>query len=73
MHLRESSWFLPQRKLRAMQRKALNNLKSYKPGKPIEEVKRSLGLKEVYKIASNEIPFPPSYIKRAVLEEIFNG
>jgi histidinol-phosphate aminotransferase len=49
-----------------------SNINPYKPGKPIEEVKRALGLKEVYKLASNEIPFVPSYIKKAVLAEIEN-
>ncbi|MFA6281542.1 MAG: histidinol-phosphate transaminase, partial [Candidatus Omnitrophota bacterium] len=55
-----------------MFRKELEKIKPYQPGKPIEEVKRSLGLKEVYKLASNEIPFPPSYIKKAVLDELKN-
>src|SRR3989338_9549301 len=41
-------------------RKALLNLKPYQPGKPIEEVKRELGLQDVIKIASNENPLGPS-------------
>jgi len=32
----------------------------YQPGRPIEEVKRQLGLKEVIKLASNENPLGPS-------------
>lgn len=32
----------------------------YQPGRPIEEVQRSLGLKEVIKLASNENPLGPS-------------
>jgi histidinol-phosphate aminotransferase len=32
----------------------------YVPGKPIEEVKRELGLKRVVKLASNENPYGPS-------------
>jgi histidinol-phosphate aminotransferase len=32
----------------------------YKPGKPIEEVQRELGLKSVLKLASNENPLGPS-------------
>jgi len=32
----------------------------YQPGKPIEEVKREMGLKEVIKLASNENPLGPS-------------
>lgn len=35
-------------------------IKPYQPGKPIEEVKRELGLKNVIKLASNESPFGPS-------------
>jgi len=41
-------------------RKAILNIKPYKPGKPIEEVKRELRLKDVIKLASNENPFGPS-------------
>ena len=32
----------------------------YSPGKPIDEVKRELGLSEVVKLASNENPLGPS-------------
>jgi len=53
-------------------KKGLNKITPYEPGKPIEEVKRALGLKEVYKLASNEIPFAPDYIKKAVYKEINN-
>jgi len=35
-------------------------IKPYVPGKPIDDVKRELGLKSVIKLASNENPFPPS-------------
>jgi histidinol-phosphate aminotransferase len=35
-------------------------VKPYVPGKPIEEVKRELGLKSVIKLASNENPYGPS-------------
>ena len=41
-------------------RKSILNVKPYQPGKPIEEVKRELGLKEVIKMASNENPLGPS-------------
>ena len=36
------------------------NIQPYVPGKPIEDVKRELGLKEVIKLASNENPYGPS-------------
>ncbi len=41
-------------------RKSILNIKPYQPGKPIEEVKRELHLKDVVKMASNENPFGPS-------------
>ncbi|MBQ1252217.1 MAG: histidinol-phosphate transaminase [Firmicutes bacterium] len=42
-----------------MIRKCLDNIRPYSPGKPIDEVKRELGLTEVYKLASNENPLGP--------------
>lgn len=36
------------------------NMKPYKPGKPIEETRRELGLSHVIKLASNENPLGPS-------------
>jgi len=41
-------------------RKAILNIKPYQPGKPIEEVKREIGLQDVIKMASNENPLGPS-------------
>ena len=41
-------------------RKSILRVKPYIPGKPIEEVKRELGLRDVVKLASNESPFGPS-------------
>lgn len=35
-------------------------IEPYRPGKPIDEVKRELGLKKVIKLASNETPYGPS-------------
>ncbi len=55
-----------------LSRKELSEIKAYKPGRPIEDVKRQFGLGEVYKLASNEIPFPPLYIRRAIQEELKN-
>lgn len=40
--------------------KEVASLVPYTPGKPIEEVKRELGLSEVIKLASNENPLGPS-------------
>lgn len=43
----------------------------YQPGKPIEEVKRELGLSEVVKLASNENPFGCSpAVREAILGEM---
>ncbi len=45
----------------------------YQPGKPIEEVKRELGLAEVIKLASNENPFGFSeHAKAALLADLEN-
>ena len=41
-------------------RKEIFKIKPYVPGKPIEEVERQLGLRNVIKLASNESPFGPS-------------
>ena len=52
-------------------RKHLKNLKGYKPGKPISEVKRELGLEQVIKLASNENPFPPSSrVQKAISDSL---
>lgn len=52
---------------------SIENLVPYKPGKPIEETKRELGLTEVTKLASNENALGPSSkvveaINKAALE-----
>lgn len=41
-------------------RKSILKIKPYKPGKPIEEVGRELGLKRIIKLASNENTLGPS-------------
>ncbi|CAM3971071.1 histidinol-phosphate transaminase [Paenibacillus alkaliterrae] len=49
------------------------HLPVYQPGKPVEDVKRELGLTEVIKLASNENPFGCSeQVKAAVIEELGN-
>ena len=40
--------------------KHIRSLQSYKPGRPIEDVRRELGLKHIIKLASNENPYGPS-------------
>jgi len=46
--------------MRDLARKNILNVSPYIAGKPIEETKRQLGLKEVIKLASNENPLGPS-------------
>ncbi|WP_411347336.1 histidinol-phosphate transaminase [Paenibacillus sp. WLX2291] len=47
------------------------NIPVYQPGKPIEEVKRELGLDKVIKLASNENPYgsAPS-VQQAIVDEL---
>ena len=61
------------KKEKTLVRKRILDLKPYIPGKPIEEVKRELGLKEVVKLASNEISIGPSPLAvDAIKKEIEN-
>lgn len=46
--------------MNAIIRKDILKIQAYEPGKPIEEVKREFGLKNVIKLASNENPLGPS-------------
>jgi histidinol-phosphate aminotransferase len=49
------------------------HLPVYQPGKPVEDVKRELGLSEVIKLASNENPYGASpKAKEAIAREIAN-
>ncbi|QJC51880.1 histidinol-phosphate transaminase [Paenibacillus albicereus] len=50
------------------------DLPVYQPGKPVDDVKRELGLSEVIKLASNENPYGSSPLaKQAILTEIENS
>jgi len=53
-------------------RSAIFNLESYVPGKPIEEVKRELGLDNVIKLASNENPLGPSPLAQQAAASVLN-
>ncbi len=46
--------------MKRLARKSILEIKTYKPGKPIEEVKRELGLRKIIKLASNENTLGPS-------------
>lgn len=48
-------------------KKYLSQICPYKPGKPIEELQRELGLKDVVKLASNENPLGPSPMALAAI------
>lgn len=51
-------------------KKTILSVKPYVPGKPIEEVKRELGLRDVIKLASNENPYGPSpKVLKAIMQE----
>ncbi|WP_243385679.1 histidinol-phosphate transaminase [Bacillus kexueae] len=52
-------------------KKELERLREYKAGKPIEEVKRELGLETIIKLASNENPFGCSPKVQEALQEAF--
>ena len=52
-------------------RKEISKLEPYKPGKPIEDVKREFGIENVIKLASNENPLGCSpLVKDAILKEL---
>jgi histidinol-phosphate aminotransferase len=44
----------------ALAAEGIRSLHPYQPGKPVEELQRELGLREVVKLASNENPLGPS-------------
>lgn len=51
----------------------VRNLSPYQAGKPIEEVERELGIKNIVKLASNENPLGLSAKVKAALQETLNG
>ncbi len=48
-------------------------IKPYQPGKPIEELKREMGLKRVIKLASNENAFGPSPLALRAARKALSG
>lgn len=59
--------------MRRIVNKTLLKVQPYVPGKPIEEVQRELGLKDVIKLASNENPYGPSpKVFRAIAKALKN-
>ncbi|GAF65286.1 histidinol-phosphate aminotransferase [Bacillus sp. TS-2] len=51
----------------------LHGLPSYKPGKPMDEVKKELGLERVIKLASNENPYGSSLLAQEAIAQLLNG
>jgi histidinol-phosphate aminotransferase len=46
--------------VRELARPCIKDIQPYEPGKPIEELERELGIKDIVKVASNENPLGPS-------------
>lgn len=59
--------------IRKKARPEIFNLKPYVPGKPIEEVKRELGIDDIIKLASNENPLGPSPKALEALKNTLNN
>jgi len=60
-------------KVKALIRKSVLAVNPYVPGKPIEETKRQLRLKEVIKLASNENPIGPSPKAISAIKKSLSG
>jgi histidinol-phosphate aminotransferase len=53
--------------LERLVRKALTDVEPYRPGKPISDVQRELGLREIVRLCSNENPWPiPEAVSAAI-------
>ncbi len=56
--------------MKQMAKQRIFDVEPYRPGKPIDEVKRELNLKKVIKLASNENPYGPSpKVLKAMVKE----
>jgi histidinol-phosphate aminotransferase len=59
--------------MKPLARRCIQGLRPYEPGKPIEELERELGIKDVIKLASNENPIGPSKKAVAALLKAVSG
>ena len=59
--------------MKELVRNSVLNIKPYIGGKPIEETKRQLGLREVIKLASNENPLGPSPKATSAIKKCLSG
>lgn len=53
---------------KSLAKPSLRLLTPYQPGKPIEEVRRELGIEDVIKLASNENALGPSQLALTAIE-----
>ncbi len=60
-------------KLEDLVNKGILDLSPYKPGKPIEDLERELGIKNAIKLASNENPLGPSPLAIDAVTKVLNG
>ena len=65
----EKPFYLRGKMVSKLVKKGIASVRPYVPGKPIEVVKRELGLKDVIKLASNENPLGPSPLALQALRE----
>lgn len=54
-------------------REDLEDIQAYRPGKRISEVRQELGLKEIFKLSSNESPLPPFKSAQSAMAEAVGG
>ena len=59
--------------LKDLVNKGILDLSPYKPGKPIEDLERELGIKNAIKLASNENPLGPSPLVIDAVAKVLNG
>ena len=59
--------------LKELVNKGILDLSPYKPGKPIEDLERELGIKNAIKLASNENPLGPSPLAIDAVTKVLNG
>jgi len=60
-------------KLEEIVNKGILDLSPYKPGKPVEDLERELGIKNAIKLASNENPLGPSPLAIDAVTKILKG
>ena len=56
-----------------MVREIVKKITPYQPGKPVDELKRELGLRDIVKLASNENPLGPSPKAVLAMKEALSG